>query len=387
MNVNQASLIINMAITLFCGIFMAVVPGLTRKDYLFGVKIPQEGWEHPTAQTLKRRYIAIIAVASAGLLIIEAVQYLLWPGASMLATISSPFLLVAVQFVAYLSNHRRAKSLKRSERWRVQSVAMVETRSSHTRGSLASIPWLWHMAESVYCLALILLTLANYSGLPERIPIHFDANMVADAYRDKSIPTALMFPLTILGMTILLVIIAIQTERAKLQVSPSNPELSFAQHRMYRRRMGHALGFANLGGGVAMSTLLLPMFKPEWQGKGGASMLALSLILPYIPLVVVTLTSGQGGCRLRPKITEAEQLAGGYAQRAKRTTPNDKDDDDLWFLGLFYYNPQDPSIIVESRFGNDLGFNYAHPVSKIIVVVSVLGVLATLIGIGARLLT
>ncbi|WP_225872663.1 DUF5808 domain-containing protein [Pedobacter frigoris] len=31
-----------------------------------------------------------------------------------------------------------------------------------------------------------------------------------------------------------------------------------------------------------------------------------------------------------------------------------------WKLGLFYYNPDDPAVFVEKRFGIGFDFNWAH---------------------------
>jgi hypothetical protein len=39
--------------------------------------------------------------------------------------------------------------------------------------------------------------------------------------------------------------------------------------------------------------------------------------------------------------------------------------DQHWALGMFYHNPDDPARIVENRFGNGVGFNYAYLSVKI----------------------
>jgi uncharacterized membrane protein len=39
------------------------------------------------------------------------------------------------------------------------------------------------------------------------------------------------------------------------------------------------------------------------------------------------------------------------------------DDDRYWKLGAFYYNPEDPSIFVEKRFGIGWTLNFARAVS------------------------
>lgn len=49
-----------------------------------------------------------------------------------------------------------------------------------------------------------------------------------------------------------------------------------------------------------------------------------------------------------------------------------QDDDDHWILGMFYYNPNDTRLNVEKRFGYGGTVNIAHPVGKVIMIVSAL---------------
>ena len=38
-------------------------------------------------------------------------------------------------------------------------------------------------------------------------------------------------------------------------------------------------------------------------------------------------------------------------------------------MGMFYYNPDDPAVTVEKRYGVGLDFNYAHWQAKVFMVV------------------
>jgi uncharacterized membrane protein len=42
-------------------------------------------------------------------------------------------------------------------------------------------------------------------------------------------------------------------------------------------------------------------------------------------------------------------------------------DDRYWALGMFYHNPDDPAILVEDRFGSNIGLNYSRGISKLCV--------------------
>jgi uncharacterized membrane protein len=64
---------------------------------------------------------------------------------------------------------------------------------------------------------------------------------------------------------------------------------------------------------------------------------------------------GQGGSRLAGR-TEYEPPIG------------DKTPDDAWKLGLFYYNPDDPTVIVEKRFGLGYTFNFGNVWSWVVLI-------------------
>ncbi len=63
--------------------------------------------------------------------------------------------------------------------------------------------------------------------------------------------------------------------------------------------------------------------------------------------------------------------------RYRRETSIEVDDDDLWLLGTIYYNPDDKRLNVEKRSGMGATINMAHPVGKLIGVITVLVIIYT----------
>jgi uncharacterized membrane protein len=62
---------------------------------------------------------------------------------------------------------------------------------------------------------------------------------------------------------------------------------------------------------------------------------------------------------------DAEDARLNQAQAPIRAVHPERGDDRYWKLGLFYYNPNDPAILVEDRFGANGGLNYARPAAKL----------------------
>ncbi len=354
---NAVLFIINLAVAILCGGLLLIIPFLTRKSYLFGVKIPLEEHDCPEAKSMKKRYMLVCVAGTMVILALYAAQYMVFPNITLIAAMYFPLLFVAVQMASYIPNWKKALVLKKERGWKVSGSVFAETKTSHSRGNLSELPWLWYVISLVLIVVSVVVVLGKYPSLPDRIPTHWDASMQPDGWSDKTILGVMMLPLVNLGMLALMWVVGIWFVKAKLQIDPQDPALSFTQHRIYRRRMGHSIGFMALAL-VVMFVLLgfmsiWPDFKiPFWL------VLALPLV-PTVFLVLVSVRSGQGGCRIKPDmiIEDAVALQG---QKVVLADSHGRSDDRHWALGMFYHNPDDPASIVEDRFGNNLGFNYSR---------------------------
>jgi len=114
-------------------------------------------------------------------------------------------------------------------------------------------------------------------------------------------------------------------------------------------------------------------FKSIWPDLTIPFWLIISLILiPTIPLIFISVLSGQGGCKIKPDIIIEELPVNTYGLS---TVDNmfGRGDDKFWALGMFYHNPDDPAYIVEDRFGSNLGFNYSRqPVKTGVIILGLL---------------
>jgi len=154
--------------------------------------------------------------------------------------------------------------------------------------------------------------------------------------------------------------VGVIVERGKLQIDANKPALSFAQHSVYRRRMGHSIGFLALG---IVVMFILPDLSREIGFRLNFWAWLSVCFIPTAVVCVVSVGSGQGGCLI--KISEDKYEKFSQESASRNGAVNDKGDDRFWALGMFYHNPDDPSIFVEDRFGNNFGLNYSHRAVKI----------------------
>jgi len=375
MNENIFLFVTNLVIIVLCGGLFMIMPQLTRKSYLFGVKIPLEQSSSPEAKALKRRYVLTCFAGASLMLIVCVWQFVVRPDLTLMATIYLPLLIIPVDLIAFIPNWKRAVRLKEERGWQVPNTLFAETSSSHTRGNLSALPWIWYVASAVIVIASVVAVIMRYPYLPGMIPAHFDINMQPTRWVETTWWSALMMPLMNAGMLALMVMTAILIEKAKLQIDPARPRLSFAQHRVYRRRMGHALGFLTLSMILFLSALGIFIILPDLPVIG-AHMFWASMILMIVPvavLIAVQIKTGQGGGKVKIEINEDADI---HAPSSGRPNAGERGDDKYWVLGMFYYNPEDPAVIVEDRFGTNLGFNYARLPVKIGAAVLLLGLIA-----------
>ena len=356
--VNLFLFVTNLIIAVLIGALLPIMPILTRKSYLFGVKIPIEKQNSPEAKSMKKSYILICLIGSAVIFALVIAQFVIMPELTLLAVMYFPFLFIILQTAAFIPNWRKAVKLKETNGWKVLESTFAETKSSHSRGNLSDLPWVWYIVGLILIFVSVVIALVQYPSLPDKIPTHFDINMQPDAWSDKSILTVMMIPLINLVMTLILWLTNVMFVRAKLQIDPQNPSLSFAQHRAYRRRMGHSMGFLALGLVIIFVLTgfmsIIPDFKiPFWLMIG-------IILVVTVPLCVVSIHSGQGGCRIKPKmIAENASVKQRSPSNIDNAIASGRGDDRYWILGMFYFNRDDPAYIVENRFGNNLGFNYS----------------------------
>ena len=377
MDVNAILLAANIFVFAICAVVFPVMPWITRDSYLFGVKIPPGESCSPEARELKKRYKIRCLIGMAIPLALCVIQFIVFRDWTLLATMYLPLLIVPVFLAAFIPCWKAATRLKAERGWHVPDIVYAETGSARVRGSLTALPWGWYLAGFAVIFATVLAANFRYYHLPDMIPTRFDASMQPTVWTEKSFFTILLMPLINMGTLLIMTPVAIIIEKVKLQIDPASPKVSFAQHRVYRRRMGHALGFLTFTIILVMALFGLVVLFPYsalaspvlfWGG--------LAVIhIPIVVLIVVFVKTGQGGCKVTIELEGAETAGIDESAHTVTTHPG-RGDDKFWRLGMFYYNPDDPAYFVEYRFGGSFSLNYARLPAKIGAGLLVIGLVA-----------
>ena len=313
-----------------------LMPSLTRRDVLFGVTVTPDARATPLGQSIIRRYrlqVLAVALLSALALVLLAVfaPDAWWLSGWTTLVVLVPVLIMALPYLAahYASRALRAAPGEAGAAAPVGSAPVAELRPRHY-GDYILLFW------EALPLAVIAVTAAylaiRYAAAPAIIPVHFDAAGNPNRYAPKTIGSYFSLVWTQLGLEVLLTALALLIVGSK--ALPGRAESNF---RLWWLRYMYGMKVLTL---AFLGTLAVLIASASQTGVAASIGVVMPLTLVYVMILLgsaiwIAVRTGQGGSRL-----------GSPAE-----TANDRMDDRYWKLGVFYVNSQDPSFLVERRFG------------------------------------
>jgi len=346
------------ATTLAITWIMAQKPALASPSTPLGVRVP-------------KAYLSDSAVTSA----LAGYKVRTW-GCGIAATILSLFawklpLLAAVPSLlvtlgglwAYISQRRRIIAAKKTGDWFDEVETTIAARvSTNANGTpefegipTPTFPWLTMLASLLCIAAGAIIVASHWSAIPDPVPVHWNDSMEADNWSDKSIGSVFFSSFVALALLGLFAIIC--SFIAHSEVSPRS-------ERNIKARVRNEANLALTNTGMGVLTLLISAGMaflqvtgpiPHYQRFNSAAIITM-LILAIggsIGLVVFILYKQS---RL------SEQLRGIHFADEDKESP---DNDHLYKWGVMYYNPDDPAVLVDKRFGTGMSFNYARWQAKV----------------------
>jgi uncharacterized membrane protein len=338
-----------------CGSLVAaalITPRISRPDLFFAVTVNPSFRRSPEGREILRRYDwSVLAVALAALLLIT-IAPLRTPAGLLVVVLGTLVLELAGWFGAFVAARRRTLP---------HHVEPAAEREAAMRPRRVSLPGGWPaQAGPFLILAAICASLwLRWDRIPSRIPIHWGLTGHPDGWSAKSI--ASVFGGAAVGALIcsLTAILCLMIMGGVRRIHGSGPRARRAD-RFLRIMSLYLLAleywFALLMGLICLTALRpdpaapLPLFWPI--------MVAQTLVIGTVFLLVIR--SGQGGWRLKG-------VGEGPAPGADVAPVGDRTPDSCWKLGLFYFNRDDPALIVEKRFGAGWTLNFGNPRALLVI--------------------
>jgi len=318
----------------FLFVLLLILPYLSRRTQFFAVTVPPDFRDTAEARGILRRYryqVAIHCAIGIGIF------------ALVVAFGAMPWLLVAFLWplagalIAVFLAHRQ--SLRYAEPTGGIRQATLRPRPV----SLPGGPLLWAGPFVILAIAGAYIGL-HWSEIPDRFPVHWGFDNRPDGWAIRSISGVYMQ--MGLGLLICLLMLLFNWQIAR------NSRGSTAMRKLtVRVLMVLAYCMAGLFGWL---TVALPL------GHGAPSAASLGITLGGLTVIVGAIVVYGMRAKAVPEPADRPTMAAPSILGL-----SDNTDDRNWIGGLFYFNPDDPAILIEKRIGIGYDLNFGNPRSWI----------------------
>lgn len=327
---------------LLIGGALLFLPQVTRKGLLFGVYVGEAAMAEPAAQSLRRKWRIdccwLILVSLASGVVLGAT----W--SPIVGNYAATVVVLLGGLILYVRAHLTAQGLmlRTAARQAEVSVALID--GGEPRGL--------RFAATILGVCVVVSLLVMAYGVAS---LEVTAEGSSEDLRlstTRAPLSILLLPSLNLILSPFLALIGMLTARAKLSIRGGNEGRSSAEAQVaFRTSMTYLLGWTSLFICAVLAMLSVQVIR--WQlmeidslGVGVWWLTSAFLLITIGGLTWLFATHGQGGALKEEGGLTSVPLTNGLA------------DNTHWYWGLFYFDRNDPSVMVEKRFGLGYTFNY-----------------------------
>lgn len=318
-----------------------IMPRLTRKEIVFGVRVPQDKTNLKEIKDIKKKYIINNLII--GVPVIILFTFLNYKFSSTGMILFTTFGFMFIYYLIYIMSNRAVKNLKQQQNWfegKKQSVT-IDTNFSREKINTIISPWFF-IIPVIMIVINIILGYKYYSSLPNRVPIHWDFSGNITGYSHKSIFLIWDMPLVQTFITFIFFIVYKGIGWSKQQISSFNPKSSVEKNKIFRRVWSIYMTVFCILINCMLTMGTLQRYNVFHISSKLYTIVSIAfLVLVFCSIIIISIKLGQGGVNVK--------LPG--KEEKNEFSSRDNDDDSYWKFGMIYYNRNDPSIFVEKRFG------------------------------------
>ena len=342
---------------LFIGAMLTLVPNMTEKTLVFGVRVPASKLGLPVFKRAKKTYRVLMIVIT----VFGAIAALLIPSNYILLATLMPLIVLLPFFIVYLNVHYSVERAKSEGDW-YSEISVASSAEVVISGADLRI-WVYFMPAIILLAATFVAGVLLYPSIPEVFPTHFGSNGVANQYSTKSVWS--VFSLGFIGIILnaFIIILTYAIYRTPLNQDPSDHSGS-NRRRIFRKRFVGMMGVILAALDIMFFIGSLAIWEVVSPGVYLLPMMLAPLFAMLVIVMVIMYRTGQVGANLRldrvsytPHNTESPGSNGAR-----------KDDDTLWKAGVIYINRDDTRMFVPKRFGVGYTLNFGHPGSLALII-------------------
>ena len=348
---------IMIGIFLILGFVNGLTPYYSRRGTPFGITVPSSHQQDSFIQMRKKRFF-IQNVLLSILLSIPIVFFSnfenqtaqdMWIGIYVIGAMLVFFVLT---FILYLQNRKAIQLWKKEEQIIVETKKeriVVDTNYHRDLNAVST------RTIVIVQLVIVLISVAVigffYDRIPNQFPIHWNSQNIPDRSVEKSPLSVVMMPTMQLLMIPVLAFSHYAFIKSKQKLLTNYPQITSYQSKKFRRAWSINFLVTSIATQLLLtSTNFFSLFFAEDMAFGWMGLLIGLFIFGIVGYSsFLTWKYGQGGEKL--VFSEIDEPVEEVTE---------VDEEKYWKLGVFYYNPDDPSIFVEKRFGIGSTINLAR---------------------------
>ena len=348
---------IMIGVFLILGFINGLTPYYSRRGTPFGITVPSSHQQDSFIQIRKKRFF-IQNVLLSILLSIPIVFFSnfedqtaqdMWSGVYVIAAMLVFFVLT---FILYLKNRKAIQLWKKEEQIIVETKKeriVVDTNYHRDLNAVST------RTIVIVQLGIVLISVAVigffYNRIPNQFPIHWNSQNIPDRSVEKSPLSVMMMPAMQLLMIPVLAFSHYAFIKSKQKLLTNYPQITSYQSKKFRRAWSINFLVTSIATQLLLtSTNFFSLFFAEDMAFGWMGLLIGLFIFGIVGYSsFLTWKYGQGGEKL--VFSEIDEPVEEVTE---------VDEEKYWKLGVFYYNPDDPSIFVEKRFGIGSTINLAR---------------------------
>lgn len=348
-------------------LLQVMLPFIVKRTVVFGVTVPVEHIRDAHLLRFKKIYAAVTAILSvAGIALFFIITGTMdLPEDRLIASgILLPFIIIFISMALYAYFHMRVVRYKRESQW-FKGRRQIRVSELTSRSKDEMLPWYFFLFPIVIGAGLIVFTMMNYQLFPDQLPTHWGPNGEPDAFTAKTRISVLTMPFVLLLMSTMFLAIHELTRNSGIKLSAGNIPASKVRQFRLRKYSSWFLFF------ISMATAMLFSFlhiKTAYEDLLSGSLL---LFAPLAFSVLVFL----GAVLMAVKVGKADSDLDRTTIIDEGGDTVNEDDDSHWIGGIFYFNREDPSFLVEKRFGVGWTVNFARPAGYLLILAPIVAIL------------
>ncbi len=318
------------------------MPVMRGEKAFFGVRVSREIYAGEGRRIVRRYWLSVLAIFIA----LEAAGMLTaYYRNNFLYAVAAYAVSVPIAFILYTAFAREVRP------FRLPSEATKFASSLHTRRLSEYTFFALEVLIVILAIAPVIMLVYYYPALPERVPVHWGVNGQPDGWARKSFSTVFFLPVLAAYLQSWFLLLKYDLAHAKMTLPAEQAEVY--QHYKERlmvaslRMIDWARGLIAVLLAVISLFILLTTIEElrPWMKVANIMVWAtLGLLLPGLFFFLYRLMT----------INNALEEATGNAD-VRRESEEEK-----WSGGgLFYYNPDDPALMVEKKDGLGYTYNFA----------------------------